>query len=1322
MAANRSRCRMAFCLTLLFSIMFAGSGNSCSAADLWDKENLVAWCIVPFDSKQRTPEQRAEMLDRIGIRKLAYDYRAEHIPTFDAEMEALKKHGIELTAWWFPGDLNDEAKLILDVLKRHDIKTQLWITGGGGPTASPEEQQQRVEAEAARIRRIAEAAGEIGCSVGLYNHGGWFGEPENQVEIIKYLNLDNVGIVYNLHHGHEHVDRFAKILEDINPHLMTLNLNGTAPGGDKIGKKILPIGAGELDVRLVRIIEESGYEGPIGILNHTDEDAELRLLDNLDGLQWVVGQLDVTTEKTKPEYRTWQGEIPDYFSFEHSPRLRMIVEDAKSSGDPMRGMLVFASAKFACLSCHKVGKHGGDIGPAMETVAPKRSAEHLVQSLLWPQKDVEPEYRSTQLLLAGGKVVTGYVVKESEEKISLKDTSNGNIETILQDDIEFRRVVGSVMPEGLTDAMRASQRADLVAFLADLGKWERLDPKVLDSVLSHWTTSEPAKFEYTLAPLRPDTFGQLDRPVNRNRLFDYYSKQARHFGAMDVPPPLLAEFPGLDGPGFGHWGNQNESGWADARWNDTDLGSLQSGVFRGAGIEVPRGVCVRLGEQGELSACFDPQTLSYAAIWKGGFVKFSSVRHGFMDGLIMDGELVSKSATAKAEGDFEYQGFYRLGRRVVFAYKIDGVEYLDAPWVEDGNFVRNLQPKNEHPLSKQLALANSQWPEELVTDITLGQQSPYAVDRIKLPADNPWKALLYCGGHDFLPNGDAVLSTMQGDVWRVSGLDASRAGEGGGGEKAVWRRIASGLQQALGVVVDNDRIYVLGRNQITLLNDLNGDGETDFYEVFCDGFETSPAGHDFICGLQRDTDGYFYTASGNQGLLKISPDGQRVEVIATGFRNPDGLGVRPDGSVTVPCSEGNWTPASMICEIGPDDQQPHFGYPGPRDGQTPSLPLAYLPRGVDNSSGGQIYIASDRWGPLDGNMIHTSFGAGTHMLLLRDEVKGVGQGAIVPLDGDFASGVHRGRFSPKDGQLYLSGMAGWGTYTTDDGCFDRVRYVGGRVQQPVGFHVHENGVLVRFAETVDSDAVGDVSKHFAQAWNYRYSGSYGSPEYSTLHAGVRGHDALSIWSAIVVDDGRSVFFEIPDLQPVNQLHLMMEIGESHPRDMIITVHALDRPFEGFPGYKAETKLIRAHPINADMSLATNSVPNPYKKKLEGARKITLRTSTNLAYETREFRVKAGEMVEFTLENPDVVPHNWALLKPDTEQQVGELANRMIADPEAMSRQYVPASDAVLAYTDVVEPKQSFTIFFQAPSEPGRYPYMCTFPGHWMVMRGWMIVE
>jgi azurin len=525
--------------------------------------------------------------------------------------------------------------------------------------------------------------------------------------------------------------------------------------------------------------------------------------------------------------------------------------------------------------------------------------------------------------------------------------------------------------------------------------------------------------------------------------------------------------------------------------------------------------------------------------------------------------------------------------------------------------------------------------------------------------------------------------------------------------------------------VAGGQIFVQGRDQITRLHDLNGDGEADFYECFSNTFVTSPAGHDFICGLQRDAAGRFYTVSGNQGLVRISADGQKAEVVANGFRNPDGLALLPDGSITVPCSEGEWTPASMICQIRPRNgvkEPPFFGYLGPKNGRPPDLPLVYLPRGVDNSSGGQAYIAGNNWGPLQGQLVHFSYGAAAHFLLLRDEVAGQVQGAVVPLPGEFLSGVHRGRFNPKDGQLYVCGLGGWGTYGVADGCFQRVRYTGQPVQLPCGFHIYENGVRITFTLPVDRTIAGEASGHFAQAWNYRYSSAYGSPEFSPRHFGIPGHDPLTISSAQVLPDGRSIFLEIPELQPVNQLHLHLRVGPGRAQDLFLTVHRLDSPFTEYPGYQAIRKQIAAHPILVDLAMGAKFVPNPWKRTLPKARPITIEAGKNLSFETRQFTVRAGENIQLIFSNPDAVPHNWVLVKPGGLERVGELANKLVADPEAVARHYVPRSDDVLNYTDIVPPRERFTIYFRAPLQKGRYPYLCSFPGHWMVMNGQMVVD
>ena len=227
---------------------------------------------------------------------------------------------------------------------------------------------------------------------------------------------------------------------------------------------------------------------------------------------------------------------------------------------------------------------------------------------------------------------------------------------------------------------------------------------------------------------------------------------------------------------------------------------------------------------------------------------------------------------------------------------------------------------------------------------------------------------------------------------------------------------------------------------------------------------------------------------------------------------------------------------------------------------------------------------------------------------------------------------------------------------------------------------------------------------------------------STRHPGMRGHDLITIRQVHLLADGRTMFLEMPDLQSVNQLHLRLQFLPGEFQDLFCTVHRLAAPREDIPNYQAAVKSIAPHPILADLAMATRSVPNSYREKIKNARAIRLEIGTNLSYQTRLVRARAGEPIALTLVNPDVVPHNWALGKPGTLERIGALADRLISDPEASLRHYIPLTDDVLAHTDVVPPKGTFTIYFHAPEQSGRYPYLCTFPGHWKVMNGVMIVD
>jgi hypothetical protein len=272
------------------------------AADIFSRANLVAWCIVPFDAKNRTPAQRAAMVKRLGLKRVAYDWRENHVASFEEEILEYKKHGLEYFAFW------DSHEKAFELFAKHDLHPQIWRTA---PSPGGATRAEQVAAAVKQLLPLVERTARMKCKLGIYNHGGWGGEPENLVAVCRALrdrhHADHVGIVYNLHHGHGHIEDFAKALAAMQPYLLCLNLNGMTTEGDTKGMKILPLGAGEHDLALLKIIRASGYSGPVGIIGHTNDDVEERLQDNLDGLDWLLPQLGGKAAGPRPAYRTYRS-------------------------------------------------------------------------------------------------------------------------------------------------------------------------------------------------------------------------------------------------------------------------------------------------------------------------------------------------------------------------------------------------------------------------------------------------------------------------------------------------------------------------------------------------------------------------------------------------------------------------------------------------------------------------------------------------------------------------------------------------------------------------------------------------------------------------------------------------------------------------------------------------------------------------------------------------------------------------------------------------------------------------------------------------------
>lgn len=868
-----------------------------------------------------------------------------------------------------------------------------------------------------------------------------------------------------------------------------------------------------------------------------------------------------------------------------------------------------------------------------------------------------------------------------------------------------------------------------------------------------------------------EAYTLADETVNEARLYEFYQRQADYYLAHPARiPEILPSYPGLDGGNHGHWGKHNQNNHTDTRWNDAEMGEVVTQVFRANKLVVLKGICVRLGSNREISACFDPMTLRYRAIWEGGFVKFQGFRWGTSRNAHLDGTPWVTVQKAKMPEGGKYLGYYRYGKRTVFRYQLGDTKILDEPWALAGTFFRRVDvsptghldlpleegllpeivsaknveaaisnnilslknarkgasviirqfhqaPKSASPAAAISHLnterkASRRWAEKITMPGTLGDSSkPYTVDTLTVPYDNPYRVVMQLSGLAFLHGGDALACTLQGDVWRISNIDGDL-------KTVTWRRYATGFNQPIGIHVDQFGVFILDRGQLYRLHDLNRDGEVDYYENYANDFGGYDRSHTHTFGLHRTADGSFHFIQ-RESILRTGPD-QKTTLQGSGVRNCMGIGGSKDYFWIAP-QEGTWTPASAIIEVNAGE---FYGLPNKdaKAGSTIAPPLCFIPRGIDNSTGGMVEITSGQWGPFQGSHIGLSYGSGLHYLILRDDSSSRPQGAVVPLEGEFISGSMRGAFHPKDGQLYLVGLDGWGDYSIRDGCFHRVRYTGKKVYKPKGFQVFENGIKIDFTQKVVAPKPKQI---FAHQWDYEFAKRYGSPEFSVNHPDSLGHDLLKIRSVKLLDDGNSLFVEMPDMQAVMQLHLRMHLtaadGHAFKADLF--------PSPLFPGKFFEHEGL-APPVSGKLKSVNLRInqpkakeqPNESGKMVEGARATGVDAIGGLQYQQKLLTVKPGEPLAFKLSNKDVMPHNLVIVKPGTEQKVGEAAFKMVSDPKAGEKHYVPDLPEVLHFIPVINQNQTHTLHFRAPTEPGDYPYICTYPGHWQSMQGILRVK
>ncbi|MEZ6141484.1 MAG: ThuA domain-containing protein [Zavarzinella sp.] len=461
--------------------------------------------------------------------------------------------------------------------------------------------------------------------------------------------------------------------------------------------------------------------------------------------------------------------------------------------------------------------------------------------------------------------------------------------------------------------------------------------------------------------------------------------------------------------------------------------------------------------------------------------------------------------------------------------------------------VQPQPPSHWVNLSRTIAAEKSvRWRERPETELKLATSTsgPLVLDTFTLPYKNPYNALFFVTGIDFLPDGRPIICTAHGDVWIVNTLKVRP-------NVLQWQRFATGLYQSLGIRVRNGDIFVLERGQLTKLVDHNNDGEADWYENFNSDWHTGGGEHSYDTCLETDPEGnFFFFKTGDDHtptggcLLKVKYDGSEASIYSTGFRHPIGLGMSPDGVVSGADQEGNWMPATRL-DLYRDggfygDMRTHHRAVPPT---TYDLPYLWIPKEADNSAGGQFWLPKDQFGSLGGKMIHLSYGRCRAYAVLPDTNRSIRhpQAAIADLGLQFLAGSARGRVHPKENSAYIVGLNGWQTAAKADGSLQRIRYQPeGIYELPVRYSTSGNTIELSFDRAIDPASIKPESFTF-ERWNYRYSSAYGSKDWSVENPEKEARDTVGLAKVELLNDNKTVKITPTTWKPAMQVKLAYKL-------------------------------------------------------------------------------------------------------------------------------------------------------------------------------------
>jgi azurin len=678
---------------------------------------------------------------------------------------------------------------------------------------------------------------------------------------------------------------------------------------------------------------------------------------------------------------------------------------------------------------------------------------------------------------------------------------------------------------------------------------------------------------------------------------------------------------------------------------------------------------------------------------------------------------------------------------------------------------RNMTLLSRSSLVALLAFASHAFAADAVNNPSSAERFAKPSSELVAREDKYWKRTPLPVPDDIVLEASGILpiagkrllvTTRRGEIWWIDGAyDAD--------PHPKFTLFAAGLHEPLGMIAapaPRKGYYVAQRQELTRIEDTDGDGRADVFETVAK-VPISGSYHEYAFGPVLAPNGNvrltLNVAFGGSTqapapwrgwMVEITPDGQMIP-IAAGMRSPCGFLVTAKGDWFYAENQGEWAGSGRITHVMPGDFMGHPAalawsrLPGStvklrpddiKDFEEPmhevakrlphlKPPTVWLPHtilGISNA-GMLEDLTNGKFGPFAGEIFVADQGQSKIDRVTLEQVKGVWQGAAFAFREGFECGIIR-IVHGEDGVLFAGETArGWGSVGPKQFGLERLAWTGQVPFEIKDVHAQPDGFVLTFTQPVDRATAEKPASYAVSGFTYLYHKAYGSAPVQRVACPVRkvvvAPDGLSVRLAnICLREGFVHEIKAAGLRAANGAEPLLHatayytLNRIPDGERIIPIDPKEAELCVAPVPAAATANTKKHP---------SKVPSDWAGE-EGDKQIILGTQPGLKFDQTLLTVKAGQRVRLVFRNADDMLHNFVLCAPGRGQAVGNAA--MALGIEGTAKNYVPDTDDVLYHTALTLPDATDTIFFTAPATPGDYDYICSFPGHAMLMRGILRVE